>query len=206
MNCDICHRFHHPKKLPFLCAVDARNRLYEGRVAQATALLANETLEQRINDILSRSTASSRPDGPTRAVRIDAIKSEETQAADRTSQIIAQADKLRAEVEAAKADIEERKKKVARRKADIAEASSGINARRTRLLEETKRSIQMTRYRWNQCFENTTATRGFLCMEAARVYGLRRIKRSNKYELGGVEMVDLPGMIRTLVLCPPLWP
>lgn len=195
MNCGICHRTHHAQKLPFFCAVDGRNRLYEGRIKHAKALIENEGLEQQINSMLSNPTPSVSDVPGAKSVRIERIKSEEAQAADRTSQIIAQADRLRVEVEAAKREIEERKQKVARRKEDLVEASNGISARRSRQLEDTERSVQMFKYKWNRSFESMAATRSFLCMEAARLYGLRRVKKSNKFELGGIEMIELPGMI-----------
>lgn len=194
MNCDICHRPHHPQKLPFLCPIDGRNLLYEGRIAHATALIKNESIEREINSFLTNLKPSY--DAATKVVRIESMRSEEVRAADRTSQIIAQADKLRAQVEAAKRDIEERKKKVAARRDDMAQISTGITARRSRQLEDTERSIQMLKYRWNRGFENMAATRSFLSMEAARLYGLRRVKKSSKYELGGIEMIELPAMIR----------
>lgn len=197
MNCEICHRSHHSQKLPFLCAVDARNRLYEGRIAHATALIENETLEQKINSALINPNPPSSEDAAGKAVYLERLKSSEARAMDRTSQIIAQADRLRAEVAAARKDIEERKKKNAATRAEMSVASNGINPRRSRQLEETERAIQMTRYKWNRSFENMAATRSFLCMEAARLYGLHRNKKSNsvKFELGGIEMIELPGMI-----------
>lgn len=195
MNCEVCHRSHHPQKLPFLCAVDARNQLYEARLAHAKALIENDLLQQRVNSALASPRPPSGADDAGKTVRLEQIKSEEAQAADRTGQIIAQADKLRAEMEAAKKGIKERKEKLARGQADLSQLSNGTTARRLRQLEETERSIQMTKYKWNRTFESTAATRGYLCMEAARLYGLRRNKKSNKYELGGIEMIELPDMI-----------
>lgn len=197
MHCEICHRPHHPQKLPFLCAVDARNQLYASRIAHATALIENEALSAEINSALTspNPTTSDRPAAKT--VYLERLKSEDAQAADRTSQIIAQADKLRTEVDAARRDIEERKKNNARRKTDLAEASNGIDSRRSRHVEEAERATQMTKYKWNRSFENMAATRSYLCMEAARLYGLHRIKKgsSMKFELAGIEMIELPGMI-----------
>lgn len=197
MNCEICRRSHHPQRLPFLCAVDARNRLYEGRIAHATALIENETLQQRINSVLTNPAPLSSDEAAAKTVHLERLKSEEAQALDRTSRIIAQADKLRADVEAARKDIEERKKKITTMNADMDVASDGVNSRRSRQLEEAERAIQMTRYKWNRSFEDMAATRSFLCMEAARLYGLRRIKKSNsaRFQLGGIEMIELPGMI-----------
>ncbi|KAJ9151913.1 UV radiation resistance protein autophagy-related protein 14 [Pleurostoma richardsiae] len=196
MNCDICHRSHHPQRLPFLCAVDARNRLYEGRVAHAQALLENDSLEQRIDSFLSNSSSVARESPSSSKILAENLKSQEQLAAGRTDEIIAQADRLKAEVEAARRDIEKRKKAIARKRSDLASASNGIAARRTRQLEEAERAIQMTKYKWNRSFENMAGTRGFLCMEAARLYGLRRFKKGNstRYEIGGVEIVDMPGL------------
>lgn len=169
--------------------------MYEGRLANAKALIENELLEQQINSALASPQPSCGDSAAAKTVRLEQIKSEEAQAADRTSQIIAQADRLRAEIEAAKKDIKQRKEKLARRREELSQLSNGNAARRSRYLEETERAIQMTKYKWNKTFESTAATRSFLCMEAARLYGLRRNKKSNKYELGGIEMIELPDMI-----------
>lgn len=169
--------------------------MYEGRIAHAKALIENELLEQQINSALASPQPVLGDNVAAKTVRLEQIQSEEAQAADRTSQIIAQADKLRAEMEAAKKDIKERKESLARRKADLSQLSNGNSSRRSRQLEETERAIQMTKYKWNKTFESTAATRSFLCMEAARLYGLRRNKKGSKYELGGIEMIELPDMI-----------
>lgn len=169
--------------------------MYEGRITYATALIENERLEQQINSALAIPQPAPGDDAAAKTVRLEQIKYEEAQAADRTSQIIARADKLRAEMEATKKDIKERKEKLARRQADLSQVSNGGPARRSRHLEDTERAIQMTKYKWNRTFESTAATRSFLCMEAARLYGLRRNKKSTKYELGGIEMIELPDMI-----------
>ncbi|KAL1882181.1 hypothetical protein Daus18300_000667 [Diaporthe australafricana] len=197
MHCEICHRAHHPQKLPFLCAVDARNQLYASRIAHATALIENEALGVEINSALTSPNPTTSDIPAAKTVYLERLKSEDAQAADRTSQIIAQADKLRTEVDAARRDIEERRKKNARRKTDLAEASNDIDSRRTRHVEEAERAIQMTKYKWSRSFENMAATRSYLCMEAARLYGLHRIKKgsSMKFELAGTEMIELPGMI-----------
>lgn len=204
MDCDICHRPHHQHKLPFLCAVDARNRLYEGRVSHAQALIENERLGQQIETILSNSTSQTKNFFSSTKVLAENWKSQEQQALDRTDDIIAQADKLRAEIDAARKDIERRKEANARRSSDIASASNGIAARRARQQEEAERAIQMTKYKWNRSFESLVGTRSFLCMEAARLYGLRRLKKGNsvRYEIGGVEVVEVPSLNSTFCVVP----
>jgi len=181
MNCSICHRPHGAKKLPFLCAVDARNRLYESRVEIAQALIQNEEAEWQAGRVSDAHAAS---------------VCEEQAARDRTSQIIAQADRLRAEVDSARKEIDAKKDAITRRKSDLLSVSSGSAARRSRQLEETERSSQRIKFMWNRSAETMAGTRAFLCEEAARLYGLRQVKKGNtkRYEIGGIEIIDLHAM------------
>lgn len=198
MNCDICQRAHHPSRLPFFCAVDARNKLYDGRLANAEMLIKTEELESRMTKLLSDSEVSS--DAPVRrsGAYMDNCASEEYKAKERTERIIAAADKLRDEVAAAKREIEERKANIARRKSDLATASQGTTARRTRQLEEPAKSTKMIKYTWDREYEAMTQYRAALCMEVAKLYRLQRIKRGNpvrfEYKIGGIDIVDLCNM------------
>ncbi|KAI1205432.1 UV radiation resistance protein and autophagy-related subunit 14-domain-containing protein [Annulohypoxylon truncatum] len=198
MNCDICQRAHHPNRLPFFCTVDARNKLYDGRLANAEILMKTEELESRMTKLLSDADVSS--DAPARRSRtyIENCASEEYQAKERTDRIIAAADKLRDEVAAAKKEIEERKASMARKRSDLATASQGITARRTRQLEEPIKAAKMIRYTWDREYEAMTQYRAALCMEVAKLYRLQRIKRGNpvrfEYKIGGIDIVDLCNM------------
>jgi chromosome segregation ATPase len=182
MNCSICHRPHHAKKLPFLCAVDARNLLYESRAKYAQALINNEDAERKVEAALMSEA--------------DRLRIEEAAARDRTSQIIAQADRLKSEIDAAQKEIAARKDAIARRKSDLASVSAGTLARRNRQLEEAERSSQRLRYKWNRCADSIADVRGFLCEGSARLYGLRQVKKGSikRYEIGGVEIIDLHAM------------
>ncbi|KAK0630126.1 UV radiation resistance protein and autophagy-related subunit 14-domain-containing protein [Bombardia bombarda] len=194
MNCSICHRLHSAKKLPFLCAVDARNRLYEPRVENTQALIQNDEVEAKVNAaLLSMKDAAGEENPSAKLVR---LKSEEAAAADRTSQIIAQADRLRAEIDVAQKEIEARNDAIARKKSDLAAISVGSSARRSRQMDETERSMQRTKYKWNRSADTMAATRAFLCEEAARLYGLRQVKKGSvrRYEIGGVEIAELHAM------------
>ncbi|XDG08492.1 hypothetical protein ABKA04_008107 [Annulohypoxylon sp. FPYF3050] len=198
MNCDICQRAHHPSRLPFFCAVDARNKLYDGRLANAEMLIKTEELESRMTKLLSDSDVSSDATGRQSGAYIDNCASEEYKAKERTERIIAAADKLRDEVAAAKREIEERKANIARRKSDLATASQGTTARRTRQLEEPAKSTKMIKYTWDREYEAMTQYRAALCMEVAKLYRLQRIKRGNpvrfEYKIGGIDIVDLCNM------------
>lgn len=196
IHCDICHRAHNGTKRPFLCVIDARNRLYEGRVQNATSLIGNGNLEQQVNELLSSSQNESEHAASSSKVRVANWKSEQAAAMDKTSQIIAQADKLKAEVDAAQQEIQVRKDGLSRRKSDLAAVSDGIAARRSRQVDEIERSMQMSKYKWNRTADAMASTRAFLCEEAARLYGLRQVRKGNtkRYEIGGVDIVELHAM------------
>ncbi|KAI0837570.1 UV radiation resistance protein and autophagy-related subunit 14-domain-containing protein, partial [Hypoxylon sp. FL0890] len=200
MDCDICHRAHHPNRLPFFCVIDARNALYEGRVANARILMETEEIESRVTKLLSESDANSDNPGTNRFSRayVENCVSEEHKAKERTERIIAAADKLRDEVAAAKKEVEERKASIARKKSDLTAASQGVFARRNRQLEETTKATKMTKYTWDREYEAMTQYRAALCMEVAKLYRLQRIKRGNpvrfEYKIGGIDIVDLHNM------------
>ncbi|KAI0384198.1 UV radiation resistance protein and autophagy-related subunit 14-domain-containing protein [Hypomontagnella monticulosa] len=200
MNCDICQRAHHPNRLPFFCAVDARNKLYEGRVANARILMEAEELESRVTKLLLNSDASSDTPPKNRSTQayIDNCASEEHMAKDRTEKIIAAADKLRDEIAAAKKEIEERKATIARRKSNLTAASQGISVRRAREVEEANKATKMTKYTWDREYDAMTRYRAALSMEVAKLYRLQRIKRGNpvryEYKIGGIEIIDLHNM------------
>ncbi|KAF3357467.1 hypothetical protein VDGD_01031 [Verticillium dahliae] len=201
MSCDICGRPHHAQRLPFLCAVDARNHCYDGRMKNAFALLENEKLQKEIGEIVKSSENEIRPgdSAQNHTIAMRYSLSEQRAAEDRTSRIIEQADRLKAEVAAAREEIERRRAVIARRKAELASASNGLAARRARQLEDTERSIQSLNFKWERSADGMARTRAFLCMEAAKLFGLRRLKKSNspspyEYRIGSVTITDLSSM------------
>ncbi|WQF87425.1 hypothetical protein CDEST_12439 [Colletotrichum destructivum] len=195
MNCNVCQRPHNPQRLPFLCAVDARNHCYEGRLKNLQLLMENESLQNQINALLAQDASG---DAPNPTIAAEHSTSELKRAEDRTDHIIAQADKLRDEIAAARREIVDRKAAIACRKSELASASSGIAVRRNRQLEESERSISVAKYKWARSADQMSSTRAFLCMEAAKLYGLRRVKKgsSSRYDfkIGGVDIVDLSSM------------
>lgn len=197
MQCDICFRTG-GNKLPFLCPTDVRNQLYGHRVQNAQILLEKDALDQQITALLPKPADGNKaPGASVNRAKIDAMDSERDQAVDRTRQIMTRADELKAKVEQAKADIAKRKTSLDQRKSGLASASSGIENRRRRQLEEVEQSIKRTRYVWNKDHAGLTSSRTFLCAEAAKLYGLRRIGKNNgleHYIIGRVGIVDLRTM------------
>ena len=101
------------------------------------------------------------------------------------------------EMEKAREEIAKKKAIISRRKSELATASNGIEARRTRQTEEVEKSIRITKYKWNQTHNITASSRAFLCGEAAKLYGLRRVRRNGgleEYRIGGIGIVDLRSM------------
>ncbi|ROT39333.1 hypothetical protein SODALDRAFT_350497 [Sodiomyces alkalinus F11] len=194
MNCDICSRSYDTVRLPFLCPVDARNHCYDGRLKHATLLLQNETLQKQISKLAEDQTTDDKF-----IAKRDAV-SETRAAQDRTSRIIEQADKLRHHIAAAREEMEDRKAAIARRRSDLASATNGLAARRARQLDDVERSIQAAKFKWNRNADAMAKTRAFLCLEAARLFGLRRVKTGSssssryQYKIGGVDIFDLESM------------
>ncbi|ERS99253.1 hypothetical protein HMPREF1624_04451 [Sporothrix schenckii ATCC 58251] len=195
MSCDICGRHYHPQRLPFLCAVDARNQLYEPRIAHTVALIHNEQLEAQVNKALGEPSSGSPSTGehqPSPKVQAETWAAEQQDALDRARETAARAARLRREMEDTRAELDRRRDQLKQRRSDLAAASNGTAARRARVQADVERSIAMTRFKWNQSYEAMAATRGFLCMEASKLYGLRRVKKGSamRYEIGGFEVVD----------------
>jgi hypothetical protein len=198
MQCDICFRTG-GNKLPFLCPTDARNQLYESRVQNAQILLKKDALDQKITSLLSPKLEgdNNTAEASTGRQNVDSIKVERDQVVDRTQQIIVHADELRAKVEQAREEIAKKKASLARRKSELASASNGSDARRGRQLDETEKSIRMTKYKWKKDHAALAISRTFLCGEAAKLYGLRRVRKNGgleNYIIGRVGIVDLRAM------------
>ncbi|CZR55286.1 uncharacterized protein PAC_05173 [Phialocephala subalpina] len=201
MQCDICFRGsgQGEKKLHFLCPTDARNLLYDPRIQNARVLLENDALDQQISSLLTKQTDSdSKAPREVAADLIPGVQAERDQAVDRTQQIITQADELRAKVESAREELSKKKAHIARRKSDLASATNGLDSRRTRQIEDVEKGTRMSKYKWNQAHATTASSRAFLCGEAAKLYGLKKMRKvhggQDEYKIGGVGIVDLRAM------------
>lgn len=195
MQCDICFRTG-GKKLPFLCATDARNRLYEPRIQHTHVLLEKDTLDREINDLLAKQDGDTNR-GVASRQDVDTMLAESDQSIDRTQQIIAHAEELRAKVDKAREEIAKKRAALNNRKSELSSATNGVEARRTRQMEEVDKATRMGRYKWNQIHTVTASSRGFLCGEAAKLYGLRRVRKNGgleEYKIGGIGIADLRSM------------
>lgn len=202
MQCDICFRGsgQGDKKLHFLCPTDARNQLYEPRIQNARILLENDSLDQQITSLLSakQNDGDSKASTAASSELVSGVQAERDQAVDRTQQIITQADELRAKVQKAREELAKKKEHIARRKSELASATNGLDPRRTRQIEDVEKGIRMSRFKWNQTHATTASSRAFLCGEAAKLYGLKKVRKvhggSDEYKIGGMGIVDLRAM------------
>lgn len=229
MQCDICFRPSAPS-LPFLCAVDARNRLYEPRITQVKTLISNAELDREVGVVLARGRGGDGEmgrgkEGITRVSEEDTGKGngtatgEVTEGRDgsrnielqgllaqrdsvrrRTEEILARADQLRRDVQEARAALAERRVVMQKRREELDKVSAGLQAKRDRRVDEAQKAIKMVRYKWNQTHAITASSRAFLCAEAAKLYGLRKVRRSNgkeEFHIGGMGIMDLTALNST---------
>jgi hypothetical protein len=195
MQCDICFRTG-GSKLPFLCAVDARNQLYPSRLKSAQILLENESLQQEIGALVSKAAEdgqNAKSGTATAGIAVSTASNERDRAVDRTQQIIASADELRAKIKNARAEVARKKASIARRKSELASASNGTPARRARQSDEVEKTIRMIKYKWNTVHATFITARQYLCGEAGKLYGLERTLGAGQeeYQIGKVGIVDL---------------
>lgn len=186
MSCYVCLRRHDAQKLPFLCPVDARNHIYSDRVKNLQLLTENEGLRSQINTLIDD------------AEPVEAGAAAQSLADDSTRQILQSADKVRREIRDAKEEIRQRKAANSDRRAQLATACLGVADRRLKDQRDVEKSTQMFNFRWSQSAEDMAGTRAFLCREAVKLYGLKRIRKggSGRYEyvLGRLPIVDLRDM------------
>jgi hypothetical protein len=195
MNCEVCERPHHESRLTFICAVDARNVCYEGRFRHLQVAMEAESVQDQIDQLVR--TGSAGIGGGNQEAFNEWARAQRKAAEDRTSQVVAQAERLMRDIMAVREDVKKLRDGLARRRAEISSASNGLASRRSKQLEETERRIATLGLHWKEVADDTGRTRSFLCMEAAKLYGLRRVKRgSSRYEhkLGGIEVIDLATM------------
>lgn len=188
MDCFACNQAFDTQSRPFLCAVDARNQLYERRMKHVDLLLENDALRNQIDGL-----AGGLPphDAEQAAAMLRDVQL-------KTDQILEAADKLRAEIQAAKDDIQARKAALAKRSSDLASISHGLTDRRAKQHKDIEKSAQMLSLRWSQNAEELAGTRAFLCKEAIKLYGLRRTKKNSpgryEYFLGRLPVLDITTM------------
>lgn len=210
MECGICHREHHPQRLPFLCAVDARNSIYEPRISHLQLLVQNESLRRQVDEDLGLSHRH--PFDARTKTALDASNARTNLIEDRTSQILAAADALRNEIKAARDEIRAKKSALERRRSELASTSEGLKESRQRRLASLRKSTDELKVKWDGTAGELSESRKFLCLEAASLFGLKQVpagvgpslhSRHVEYYLGQVPITDLTDLNGNLS---PLYP
>ncbi|GAM38789.1 hypothetical protein TCE0_033f09811 [Talaromyces pinophilus] len=105
---------------------------------------------------------------------------------------------LRAENEQRKAQIRQMKLLLKQRRSDAESANFQLADRRNAALANIQNGIKRTEHLWHSLHNKTAESRIFLCREAAFLYGLRQEvgkreggRKSEKYYIGGVQIIDL---------------
>lgn len=193
MQCNVCSRLGGPK-LPLLCPTDVRNYLYGPRIENATILIEKDSLDRQVIAALSERENNTKIKPDVIPLDLIAVKAETNQIMDRTQLILAKAKELRNKVEQARLDLVRKKAIISRRKSELASALCGIDAQRSSIIKDVETSIQTIKAKWHQKHIATISARSFLCVEAARLYGLKKVKNKNlrdDYKLGRSLVVDL---------------
>ncbi|PHH58930.1 hypothetical protein CDD81_4080 [Ophiocordyceps australis] len=185
MECDICLRRHDAHRRPFICAVDARNHLYAGRLSLAQRLIDNEKLQTEICRLMDQPGLC----------WLEASRAKQQTTQHHTDEVLAAADKLRHEIQAARDEVRARKAALARRRSDLASISQGLEDRRAKHQLQVQKDSQVCMLRWSQTAHDMACTRAFLCHEALKLYGLRRIRNPPltryDYLVGQIPILDL---------------
>jgi hypothetical protein len=210
MTCHVCSRQPNAR-LQFNCSTCARNQLYPLRHEHAKVLLDKETAGRQIESAVTKEVedelapVGAREEeagvgaGPGRWA-IQAAHTRRLQSEARTQSIQVHIAILKDEIKRGREEIAERRAVIARKRSDAESANYHLAERRAATLKEVESEIKRTEQKWNSLHNKTTESRGFLCREAANLYGLRQRTRRrngglvNTYVLGGVSIVDLREM------------
>lgn len=209
MHCTVCSR-NDGAKLSFYCPACARYSLYEHRIGNARALLARESTDREVANLVGQEVSSdgtghqkSKPGVTAQRWEIYKTTNQRQDVEDRTRNLKIQAESLRREIQQARSELSRLKSRLDRRRADYASATHNLVARRKSALESVDKSIKRTVFRADQQHQRMAESRIFLCREAAKLYGLRQRRRNkgetvrDEYVIGGVGIVDLKDLNRT---------
>lgn len=204
MQCDICHRAA-SSRLPFNCAVCARDALYQPRLQHAQILLEKEALEQEVEQIARKtssvstkapSSAHKTPQG-TQGWTVQCAAAEQILSDDKSQTILSHVQSLREESQMIKVDIAARRARLIKRQSEFSSAKQELSHSQDSSIEPVEKGIRRTAHRWETLHNKTAESRLFLCKEAAQLYGLQHHKRRKGvpgrdiYSIGGIPIVDL---------------
>lgn len=222
MSCSICTCAPSNRSL-FYCPTCARTHLYTLRYENARVLLEKEAIGKEVEAAVAgedngvQNASARNPDvrQKTREGNLkwgyQAAQTEQARSSDRTRTMREYVRNLRSEIEEKKAQIRQTRSQLRQRRSDAESANFQLSERRNSTLANIQNGIKRTEHLWHSLHNKTAESRIFLCREAAFLYGLRREidrkeggRNSEKYYIGGVQIVDLRhlnGTSRTSFKC-----
>ena len=205
MQCEICRRSP-SERLPFHCTLCARNAIYEARIRMAQILLQKEAAEAAVESKTdtrtvaaerSKPSLDSKPREVSMVWTIQRAYTDQATSTEKTEHIITHVRALRDQTEIMKAEIAQRRARIVQRRTDLQSAREELAVRKATALESLERGVKRMEHRWDAMHAKTLESRGFLCREAAQLYGLQRRKTKKEraggdgYFIGGTLISDL---------------
>lgn len=193
-------------ELPLYCPSCVRAGLYEPRIRNAKILLEKEKLTSQIEHITSLNNQEiekaqaknlNQNDLANKRWPIESNNIRKSQAKDRTKEIKDHSQILRDEIRAVREEIAKRKATVWKKRAERDTLLSPVPGQQNGRSEKLKEEIEKSKQSWDAAYKKALETRGFLCREAAHLYGLKRGKRlrggvmRDHYTIGGIPVIDL---------------
>ncbi|EEA22259.1 hypothetical protein TMatcc_008301 [Talaromyces marneffei ATCC 18224] len=215
MSCSIC-TCSASNRTPFYCPTCARSHLYTLRYENARVLLEKESIGKEVEAAVAGNTgvqrrqqqqnANTNANNNTRQASRErnlkwdaqAAQTEQARSSDRIRAMRDCIETLRSDIEQRKAQIRHMKLQQKQRRSDAESANFQLSERRNAALASIQNGIKRTEHLWHSLHNKTAESRIFLCREAAFLYGLRQEvgkreggRKSEKYYIGGVQIVDL---------------
>lgn len=125
------------------------------------------------------------------------INTEQAISTDKTEETLTHLKALQDQMETIKVEIAHRKARISQRKKDLRSSQEELAVHEASSLEPVERGIRRIEHRWDAMHAKTLESRGFLCREAAHLYGLQRRKAKKEilggyvYVIGGMPIPDL---------------
>lgn len=209
MSCSVCN-CSASNPTPFYCPTCARNHLYTLRYENARVLLEKESIGKEVEAAVAGDTdvqlrrqqynananLTGRKGNPKWDVQ--AAQTEQARASERIRTMRECVETLTTENEQRRARIRQIKLQLKQRRSDAESANFQLTDRRNAALANIQNGIKRTEHLWHSLHNKTAESRIFLCREAAFLYGLRQEaaereggRKSEKYYIGGVQIIDL---------------
>ncbi|KAL8688057.1 MAG: hypothetical protein Q9218_005935 [Villophora microphyllina] len=209
MHCDICQR---PcgSKLPFNCALCARDNLYEARIRHAHTLLEHGVAHSQIDQLLKASCRRDLKESATHVspsgnssplLTLESINSQQIALQERTTLILDHSNRVRADVDRLNEEVASRRSFNERRREEIVRTRQELARHRAIDVEQLQKTASRIQQRWDVLHLRTAESRLLLSKEAAILSGLQnqraaKVHKTAGYAIGGLPIFNLKDLNR----------